>query len=62
MVNHDLRSPLSTLQVTFALLKSGKYGNLNAEGSKLIDRGERGCDRLLQLTRDLLDSDRLDAP
>jgi PAS domain S-box-containing protein len=61
MVNHDLRSPLSTLQVTFALLKSGKYGDLNPEGNKLIDRGERGCDRLLQLTRDLLDSDRLDA-
>jgi signal transduction histidine kinase len=61
MVNHDLRSPLSTLQVTFALLKSGKYGHLSAEGEALIDRGERGCDRLLQLTRDLLDSDRLEA-
>jgi PAS domain S-box-containing protein len=61
MVNHDLRSPLSTLQLTFALLKSGKYGSLNDEGNKLLQRGERGCDRLLQLTQDLLDHDRLEA-
>jgi len=61
MVNHDLRAPLSTLQITFALLRSGKYGNLNDEGGKLVERGERGCDRLLQLTRDFLDNDRLEA-
>ncbi|MBS2011200.1 MAG: PAS domain S-box protein [Cyanobacteria bacterium SZAS TMP-1] len=61
MVNHDLRSPLSTLQVIFALLKSGKYGQLNPEGSAILDRGERNCERLLQLTRDLLDHDRLEA-
>ena len=61
MVNHDLRSPLSTLQVTFALLKSGKHGRLDDEGNRLLDKGERGCDRLLQMTKDLLDSDRLEA-
>jgi len=61
MVNHDLRSPLSTLHVTFALLKSGKFGNLDGEGQGLLERGERGCERLLQLTGDLLDHDRLEA-
>jgi len=61
MVNHDLRSPLSTLHVTFALLKSGKFGNLDQEGKSLLERGERGCERLLQLTGDLLDHDRLEA-
>lgn len=61
MVNHDLRSPLTTLQVTFALLQSGKYGRLDHQGENLLSSGARGCEKLLQLTRDLLDMDRLEA-
>lgn len=61
MVNHDMRSPLTTLQVTFALLQTGKFGKLDAQGTHLLESGTRGCDKLLQLTRDLLDMDRLEA-
>jgi signal transduction histidine kinase len=61
MVNHDMRSPLTTLQVTFALLQSGKYGRLDAQGVNLLQSGSRGCEKLLQLTRDMLDMDRLES-
>lgn len=61
MVNHDMRSPLTTLQVTFALLQSGKYGRLDPQGINLVQSGSRGCEKLLQLTRDMLDMDRLES-
>jgi PAS domain S-box-containing protein len=60
LVSHDLHAPVSNLQKTFALIKSGKHGALNDEGVNLLEHSERDCDRLIQLTADLLDESRLD--
>lgn len=60
MVNHDIRSPITTLTVALAVLKSGKHGHLSAEGEKLIERGNRSCERILHLTKDLLDLDKIE--
>lgn len=60
MVNHDIRSPITTLTVALAVLKSGKHGQLSPEGEKLIERGNRSCERILHLTKDLLDLDKIE--
>jgi PAS domain S-box-containing protein len=60
LVSHDLHTPVSSLQKTFALLRSGKHGALNDDGLNLLERSERDCQRLIQLTADLLDESRLD--
>lgn len=60
MVNHDIRSPITTLTVALAVLKSGKHGKLTPEGEKLIERGNRSCERILHLTKDLLDLDKIE--
>lgn len=60
MVNHDMRSPLTTLQVSLTLLQTGRYGKLSPEGILLLERGARGCQKLLNLTSDLLDMERLE--
>lgn len=61
MVNHDIRSPITTLAVSLSLIKSGKHGTLAPEGVKIIERCSNVCERILQLTRDLLDLDKLEA-
>jgi PAS domain S-box-containing protein len=61
MVSHDIRSPLATINVIFATLKSGGYGALSAKAMELTDSGERSCARLLTLTGDLLAVDRLES-
>lgn len=42
------------------MLKSGKHGQLSPEGEKLIERGNRSCERILHLTKDLLDLDKIE--
>ena len=61
MVSHDIRSPLSTINVIFASLQIGVYGALTPKALELTQSGERACAQLLNLTGDLLALDRLEA-
>ncbi len=61
MVSHDIRSPLSTINVIFASLQIGVYGALTPKAMELTQSGERACAQLLNLTGDLLALDRLEA-
>lgn len=61
MVSHDIRSPLSTINVIFASLQMGVYGALTPKALELTQSGERACAQLLNLTGDLLALDRLEA-
>jgi len=61
MVSHDIRSPLSTINVIFASLQIGVYGALSPKALELTQSGERACAQLLNLTGDLLALDRLEA-
>jgi PAS domain S-box-containing protein len=61
MVSHDIRSPLSTINVIFASLQMGVYGALSPKAVELTQSGERACAQLLNLTGDLLALDKLEA-
>ncbi len=60
MVSHDLRAPLTTLNITLQLLKSGSLGELNERGSQRIVNMEREVERLMGLINNLLDLDKIE--
>lgn len=59
MISHDLRSPLTSLLYVFERLKSGKLGELNENGKDLIDRNFGEVQRLVDLTSELLDIEKI---
>lgn len=59
MLTHDLRSPLSSIQWTLALLSAGAYGELSEDGVDRVSSAEKGCDDLISLINDLLDLDKV---
>ncbi len=61
MVGHDLRSPLSAIKVTLALLNEGIYGGLSDKGKNRVLAAEQSSERLLMLINDLLDVERLES-
>ena len=61
MVTHDLRSPLTSLGVVYAMLQDNKLGQLNAQGHKLLTAAQNNSGRMLRLINDLLDIEKLEA-
>lgn len=61
IVSHDLKTPLTSLQMFLSMLGEGFYGELNEKGKQNVEACERSTDRLLNLIRDLLDIERLSA-
>ncbi len=59
MVSHDLRSPLTSLQGVLTLLAAGAAGDLPAAAKEKITAAESDLGRLIKLTNDLLDTERL---
>ncbi len=59
MVSHDLRSPLTSLQAVLVLLSVGAGGELPEAAQKKVEMALRDLDRLIKLTNDLLDTERL---
>lgn len=61
MVSHDLRTPLTTIQLFHTALDAGAYGQLNDRGAKNLQMVESEVDRLIALVNDLLDIERLES-
>lgn len=61
MVSHDLRSPLMSVQLSLAMLKSGKLGALPDDASKEAGVAEKNTSRLIKLINELLDIERLES-
>ncbi|MBX9688100.1 MAG: HAMP domain-containing histidine kinase [Candidatus Obscuribacterales bacterium] len=61
MVSHDLRAPLTSLQMTLSLLSSNNYGSLNEQGQIRVKSSERSVQRLIRMINDLLDLEKLEA-
>jgi len=61
MVSHDLRSPLMSVQLSLAMLKAGKLGDLPADASKEAGIAEQNTSRLIKLINELLDIERLES-
>ncbi|MBS1954866.1 MAG: HAMP domain-containing histidine kinase [Cyanobacteria bacterium SZAS-4] len=59
MVSHDLRSPLTSLQGMLTLLSVGALGTLPDKAQAKVELAEADLTRLIKLTNDLLDTERL---
>lgn len=61
MVSHDLRSPLTSIQMVLSLIKEDGDGLLMPESMRSIQQAENSVSRLIALINNLLDLDRLEA-
>lgn len=59
VVNHELRTPLASLQGSIELLLTGKLGNLSDRGLRMLEIAASNIDRLVQLTSRILDLEAL---
>lgn len=60
-VSHELRTPLTALRAALQILASGIGGSLPGSGERMLGIAERNADRLIALTDDILDLERIDA-
>lgn len=61
MVSHDLRTPLTSIQMVHSLLSAGVYGELSEDGMESVNGAQECCDRLIGLVNDLLDLERMES-
>ncbi len=61
VVGSDLKSSLTTIESDIARIKSGAFGDLEAPVINHFAKAERGIERILDLVRDLLDLETMDA-
>lgn len=59
-ISHELRTPVTSISSSLALLNSGGAGTLTPSSAKLVDIAARNAQRLSRLVNDLLDMDRID--
>ncbi|WP_303312794.1 ATP-binding protein [Hymenobacter sp. BT730] len=60
-VSHEMKTPLSTIHFHLKLLQDQRVGPLNAEQQQMVATLKQENQRLLKLTRDLLDVARLES-
>ncbi len=61
MVSHDLRSPLTSILATLALIRQGAYGSLSPTGENRVKRSERNVYSLIGLINEILDIDKIES-
>lgn len=61
MVSHDIRSPLSTIKASGDLLEDKLRDKLDERAIELIGAIRTNCDKVLRISKDLLDMHRLEA-
>lgn len=61
IVSHDLRTPLTTVSGTLALLEEGVYGKIPENYQSAVRRSESEINQLTELTNDLLDIEKLES-
>lgn len=61
MVTHDLRSPLTSLQLTLNLLDGGTMDTSSDKAKNMISRANSSVGKLIQLINDLLDIDKIES-
>lgn len=58
-VSHQLKTPLTSIQMALHMLGGGKFGDLNEMQNDLLETARQESDRLLRMVMNLLDSSRL---
>lgn len=62
MVSHDLRTPITSVKAFMTHLEeNGPYGSLSEKGKKQLGAVQENLERMIRLTTDLLDLDKLEA-
>jgi PAS domain S-box-containing protein len=61
MVTHDLRKPLTTMNIVFGLAKKSAFGPLNADGKEAFDTGLEASKYMQEMLEDLLSCARLES-
>jgi len=61
MVSHDLRTPLSSVQLFLQMISRGTYCEISSNFERSIVRAESSLDLMVSLVNDLLDSEQLDS-
>lgn len=61
IVSHDLRSPLTSINLRLNTLASGMHGELPADANRIITNVTASVKRLISLINDLLDIEKLDS-
>lgn len=61
MISHDLRTPLSAVQTSLALLSRGTWGELNEKGRHKVIAAENNVRRSITLINNLLDLERMES-
>ncbi len=55
MVSHELRTPLTSIYGSLELIAAGQFGALPPQVGRLVDIAVRNTDRLVRLSRDVVD-------
>lgn len=61
MISHDLRTPLTSVQMTLTLIGEGAYGELNEQGRPRVEKAGASVVRLIRLINELLDVEKQEA-
>jgi PAS domain S-box-containing protein len=61
VVSHELRTPLTSIHGALRMLSSGLLDNQPAKGKRLLDIAVDSTDRLVRLTNDILDVQRIES-
>ncbi|NNG14201.1 MAG: hypothetical protein HKM22_03490 [Gammaproteobacteria bacterium] len=59
-MSHEIRTPMNAILSVIGILRTGKLGNLNDDGKKMVDIAHRNSEQLLVLINDLLDSSEIE--
>ena len=60
-VSHELRTPLTSMRGALGLILGGKVGEVPAKGRELLQIAMLNTERLIRLTNDILDVEKIDA-
>lgn len=61
MVSHDLKTPLTTIQMVHSLFEANAYGVISAEGQHSLQMAQESTERLIRLVNNLLDIEKLES-
>ena len=57
MVSHDIRGPLTAVQMGLDMIGKGFYGELDSNGKRVLDTSQQAVSYLISLVANLLESD-----
>ena len=61
MVSHDLRTPLTSINLIFSMLADGKLGKLDEQGYDAVVRAKASTEYLIKMVGDILDSEKIES-